>query len=103
MELLTAADMGPSVLVLAVGLVLLIRRRRDPIAIAGAAVLLADALGRGLLGIVAYRHLAAGVLDLPGWMEVADLALLPADLLGLPLLVWAILAGRRPRPAAAPA
>ena len=51
----------------------------------------------GLLS--AGARLYAGAL-IPWWFQLADLVLLPADLLGLPFLVWAILAGRSPRPAA---
>jgi hypothetical protein len=105
MELLVVVDAVPSVLVLTVGLIVLGRRRaalgrRASIAIAGVAVLLACAVAHALLGFLAYRAIQAGVFDLPGWMNAAELMMLPADLLGLPLLAWAILAGRERRPAA---
>ncbi len=104
MESLVVLDTVPAALVLSIGLVVLIRRRAalgrsGPVAVAGAAVLLAGALAHMLLGVYAYRTVLAGTLDLPWWVEVADLVLFPADVLGLPLLAWAILAGRSRRPA----
>ena len=107
MASIVVLDTAPAVLVLIAGLVVLIRRRaalgrRAPVAIAGVVAMLAGTLGDMLLGVYAYRAIAAGTLDLPWWIEAADLVLFPADLLGLPLLAWAILARRSPRPAEVP-
>jgi hypothetical protein len=104
MELIVVLDAVPAVLVLGIGLIVLIRRRavlgrRAAVAVAGAAVLLAGTLAHTLLDVHAYRTIEDGTLGLPWWIQVADLVLLPADLLGLPLLAWAVLAGRSPRPA----
>jgi hypothetical protein len=93
----------PAILVLTVGLLVLIRRRAAlgrpaTIAIAATAVLLAGALLDVLLGLYSYQAIEAVVYDMPWWLDVADVLLLPADLLGLPLLVWAVLAGRGRRP-----
>lgn len=103
MELIAVLDHVPAVLVLTAGLVLLVRRRAvlgkpGAVAVAGVAVLLAGAVADAVLGFTAFHTLAGGS---PWWVEVVDAVLVPADLLGLPLLAWAVLAGRR-RPAAVP-
>lgn len=108
MELVIVLDSAPAVLVLATGLLVLIRRRaalgrRGPIVIAGTAVLLVSALADALLGIFACRAITARPWDLPEWIGVADLIVLFANLLGLPLLAWAVLDGRSHRSARVPA
>jgi hypothetical protein len=105
MELVVVLDGVPAIVVLSVGLVVLIRRRvalgrRGTVAIAAVAVLLAGDLAGMLLDWYVYRTLLAGHLGLPWWFEVADLMVFPIGLVGLPLLAWAVLAGRSPRPMA---
>jgi hypothetical protein len=107
MELVLILDAAPAAVVLSAGLLVLVRRRvalgrRATVAIAGVSVLLVGALARTVLGVFAYRAISAGAFGLAGWMEVTDVLLLPADLLGLPLLAWAVLSDRGPRAEAAP-
>jgi hypothetical protein len=94
--------------VLLAGLVVLIRRRaalgrRGSVALAGVVAALIAVVADGILSVMGVRAIFAladgGRLTDLSWIGAARLAVLPLEVVALPLLAWAVLAGRQPRPA----
>ncbi|WP_432989333.1 hypothetical protein [Dactylosporangium sp. CA-233914] len=104
------ADAALSTVVLLIGLVMLIRRRaalgrRGRAAIAGVVLSLIVVVTDGVLRFASIQAITTllnerRLVNL-GWTDTVSLLVLPLDLAALPLLAWAIFAGRTRRPAVA--